>query len=1252
MYLAHTSSNHTTGSNPTNISSGCPVLMGNNICGESNSLDIMKDFNRLYKDRMEQVECEAGENTLQEKIKLQQEWVRNLTQQNEMLVRAVQELEYEATDRVQQLEEKLQKSAQCLCEVMKKYREHDFVADLLAEPLQKISHLEDDMRNVLEFIRRIRENCKWNLDGLFFYTITARDLLGTKCEYANKFTNEDSPEEKELLQNQEQTIQEMMHCNCGNLNKIVDELELRTTECEMLKQTTSDSERELMSLQVKIQKLESENIILKQTLTLDKTHIEQLDEQFKSFLQDRDELKLKNKMLEKGSKSVLKEKESLICRCEALNFEIHRLKDENESLQQEVAVTRTELEALNCKPALCKKNLMELEHGNNKTTEDIFSLNKENSSLSKNTDELRLRSELTSSISQEEVGKLNDTIKHLKGDLEKSRRARDEEEQSHQREISSLNEAITSLKTMLKDSKEKDQKVQADLKENDVELVKALDDTKSKMKVEIDKRNSEIRHLKNTINELESALKTCEARATNLHEAVGLYSNSISVLEASEETAKLQMEQQKVTISNLQQALVDTKQEVDEMRKKTQDNDMKRQEILTLLELTVRDVEEENDLIKKQNEKINREHETLQELNFSLEIEHCDSLQDMDTLENQLKKYQYLFNVNEEQMKNLSKQKRCYEEVIAYFKHEMGLMADQLTNLQELLTLSNESAQQESSKVMQAFLEVQTLNEKLSSQLCACEQKVQLENQLNQLNETKICELQQLLTQRELDISKHDEDVLNIRKTLSDSLRQNKDLQTTIVELNETIENLQCSVKEYERETCTSKKNCAELQNQIDNYCGKLEDLTRKLSEKTEECLKLKIDYDNEKRALKTAQRRLQEAKHHKEQNHNDLVDSLEDFKQKLTLCDDSNSVLTQGWENLLSQLANLSCKTAVEDLNIKRNRSDPKLEDVCLGCPCVMEFYHKLMDILKRSVTELKKKLSDAQQKNKTLEEEAKTKDSQITDLKKIQEELDHQLSQNTKNDKKIADLQFEIDHLTQELQVKSLQMDKVRKSVNEINGSKCIQLACAQEEISNLRSDLANILEREYALNQKTADLRAQNDKLHCVVNCLNEKNKMFEDKEDQYLLKIKNLNTEKDTLIRKNKELLSELRTVQSMTYSTNKQQSDILSMHQKSLPNQSGRTNRSPYGQMCASPCSLGSQGTASVYDVESPPPSLDFGDNNQWYSHTFQVESENESEDCYCVGTLENLTQQMRRSNKIWMDEKRSVKECNDVKQIK
>lgn len=48
---------------------------------------------------------------------MQQEWIENLIEQNEMLVRAVGELEVEATERVHMLEEKLQRSAQCICEV-------------------------------------------------------------------------------------------------------------------------------------------------------------------------------------------------------------------------------------------------------------------------------------------------------------------------------------------------------------------------------------------------------------------------------------------------------------------------------------------------------------------------------------------------------------------------------------------------------------------------------------------------------------------------------------------------------------------------------------------------------------------------------------------------------------------------------------------------------------------------------------------------------------------------------------------------------------------------------------------------------------------------------------------------------------------------------------------------------------------------------------------------------------------------------
>lgn len=50
---------------PRSKSQGCPVPVGNTICGETNSLEIMKQFNRLYEERMEQVDSEAGGDCLQ-----------------------------------------------------------------------------------------------------------------------------------------------------------------------------------------------------------------------------------------------------------------------------------------------------------------------------------------------------------------------------------------------------------------------------------------------------------------------------------------------------------------------------------------------------------------------------------------------------------------------------------------------------------------------------------------------------------------------------------------------------------------------------------------------------------------------------------------------------------------------------------------------------------------------------------------------------------------------------------------------------------------------------------------------------------------------------------------------------------------------------------------------------------------------------------------------------------------------------------
>lgn len=94
---------------------------------------------------------------------------------------------------------------------------------------------------------------------------------------------------------------------------------------------------------------------------------------------------------------------------------------------------------------------------------------------------------------------------------------------------------------------------------------------------------------------------------------------------------------------------------------------------------------------------------------------------------------------------------------------------------------------------------------------------------------------------------------------------------------------------------------------------------------------------------------------------------------------------------------------------------------------------------------------------------------DAQYAELQKSKEELDQKLLRGQTTDKRVCELECEVARLTQELQVRSLQLSDVKRSANEINGSKCVQLVCAQEEIANLKDEMANILNRQYILKRE---------------------------------------------------------------------------------------------------------------------------------------------------------------------------------------
>ncbi|KAF5283705.1 hypothetical protein FQR65_LT13740 [Abscondita terminalis] len=152
---------------------GCQVHIGNQICRETQTLQIIKEFNRIYESKLNELGSIGGGDNLSAKVHLQQDWIRDLTLQNEMLARTVEELEKEAAERVTMLESQLH----CGSQVMQRYK--DKFSVYLNETFQNLDYLQNDVSSLIEFVRRVRDNNEWSIDGLNFYTIKPSCLLKT-----------------------------------------------------------------------------------------------------------------------------------------------------------------------------------------------------------------------------------------------------------------------------------------------------------------------------------------------------------------------------------------------------------------------------------------------------------------------------------------------------------------------------------------------------------------------------------------------------------------------------------------------------------------------------------------------------------------------------------------------------------------------------------------------------------------------------------------------------------------------------------------------------------------------------------------------------------------------------------------------------------------------------------------------------------------------------------------------------------------
>ncbi|CAH0556867.1 unnamed protein product [Brassicogethes aeneus] len=1279
---------------------GCVVSKNGELCGETDTLEITKEFKRCYEEKLRMIEKDKGPDFLQDKLKLQKEWIDDLYEQNEMLVKAVQELEYEASERVLALEEKLQQSAKCICEVMKKYREHDVASDLLSEPLQRIFELENDQKNLLELLRRGRCKNDWSLDGLKFFTINKCDLFKDKTRARSRSRSESKrrhstgrrssslkrkeaeeqlektccelDEKNKELEKKERIVVELEqkikhYSSLGNVETIYSELTQIRTEYECYRRQTEDMrhalaeevaskhdvilalkrdcyqleerclqadkqvafkddiikelrkeikqlkqqldqvpvdcpkskaiststsnsagqetqtddtvnnnepptliqkksvlnmetscsdldlaekrrqeqllkqndciQKECNDLKLKIQEMECElensqnknecqinecaeirqkieqlRVELsrekeckeKETCELKKI-IEELQTKIQTtdrFAHEKDcsqkeitnlknrikelecqmqssenilkenackgkeclEYKIKIRELEidnlnlqdirserdckvkeclelkrciwesqceiENQKEVLKQKECSVQECHQLRNRIKQMdqelitaqdlltdrelkikevndlrnkiwemqyeldctkeqmkekeQSERECCQLRQRIHHLELELQNstqllegneCKLKECsdlKNKIWELQC----ELENTEQLRKDKDCLSKECNELKnklfkleceyetsqgiisanecktnecnqLRTkvwELESQLQNQqdlikerdckvkeyadmknklrqieyelqnaretikanecklnECAQLKNRIWQLETELENQEELKKTKE-CRTRECSEMRIKIKQLESNLQLSKEvsceslcrskefsvlkgrifeleqeldslrqlraeKDCKIreclelknkirqqECELKEKESSIIECAQLRNKVMELEMEQnadhicnrkncldlankikemeheiyslqkgndcRVKECNDLKNRIRELQSELQNSQERGTNLQLAVDIHLNSINVLEATEEKYRLEIDQQKVTIANLQDALVSSKNNLEELKQKSDDSIQEQKSIFNILYGFLVNTEEQKSIINKQYEEIIENYSNLQELNLELETEHCQTLQDIEEMEIQLHKYHDILVENKKEnstfrtyIDSLILQKDHYEKVVEYFKKEMRLMSEQLLSLQSLLTASTETAESENNKLQHSLNDVKETNKKLNCKLVAVEQQMRLENQMNQINESKIQDLQKIVSSQDMCNSHYQEITKVIKSNLQVMFDQNQELKGTIRSLNESISDLSLTAKKNEHENSQSKvctQNCRE----------------------------------------------------------------------------------------------------------------------------------------------------------------------------------------------------------------------------------------------------------------------------------------------------------------------------------------------------------------------------------------------------------------------------------------------------------
>lgn len=522
------------------------------ISPESKPSEIIAKLQNVYEKMLESVDEDAEVDALKLKVSTLQSWVKDLTEQNSLLVETAEQLEKEAAERVSLLEERIRQTSQVALKYMTKLQDYDSQVQDLAgqkinlvsmtlsqEQLQsRVNNLQNDVKNLLILIHRGKNTGSWKLDDLTFKEVVWDDnFVGTlsteqpqQHDIAEQRGGNNDPEDENNVQKYESQISMWK-------NKALEvEAKVKELEEDVLKKNNN-----LTDLQHQFAERQS---LLESTLNEN----EKLCSQIKAHME---QISLKDKEIEKFKKTVLDMEKSS--------------KDERAALTAEVAEKHDEIRSLTEKNKQLENRCRDANMQTQLKDDIIKQMRKDIKQLKTEAEGLcnckkQTSPEMTLHVTDDKDSqKTTETV---------DARIVDEQTRIHithciKESIPQEVADVDGLKKELLDTKEelealkRNQKSKEQMLSNQMEMLKVQQDTLNITQAELKEAQERLRALENMKKAAEQSLEELKSK-----------SEDEKALKEALAKAEKTNEEQQLTIRNLQEALLATKHQLEELQGK------------------------------------------------------------------------------------------------------------------------------------------------------------------------------------------------------------------------------------------------------------------------------------------------------------------------------------------------------------------------------------------------------------------------------------------------------------------------------------------------------------------------------------------------------------------------------------------------------------------------------------------------------------------------------------------------------------